>query len=175
MTISKEKAAYLITLADDNGHINPLRVIDDARDPKSPLHDEFPWDVNEAARLHWLDRARELIRFVKLNVTIHNRTVVAPYYVVDPERQPHTPTRYVELTIAGRNADIAKQIMAAELDRIAAAIRRAQQIADVLGLSDELDQLLEDVTMIKTASERRQEEKRRKVPPKRKPAPRARA
>jgi hypothetical protein len=99
-----------------------------------------------------------LIRFVKVNVERHSRIIVAPYYVPDPER-PVNSKRYVELTIAGRNEETARQILLSELDRIAAAIRRAQQIADVLGLSDELEQLLDDVTAIKTVTERREAEK----------------
>src|SRR4029077_8454198 len=142
--ISKEKADYITSLADDNGYINPKRVIEAARDPVSPIHTDFEWDAETAAEQHWLDQARTLIRFVKLNVQIHSRTVVAPYYVVDPERPLHSK-RYVELTIAGRNKEVAQQVLLAELDRIAAAIRRAQQIADVLGLSDELERLLDDV------------------------------
>lgn len=30
--------------------------------PDSALHKEFEWNVNEAARRHWLSKARELIR-----------------------------------------------------------------------------------------------------------------
>src|SRR4029077_20904761 len=147
--ISKEKADYITSLADDNGYINPKRVIEAARDPASPIHIDFEWDVKTAAEQHWLDQARTLIRFVKLNVQISNVTVVAPYYVPDPDR-PQQSKRYIELTIAGRNTEMARQVLLAELDRIASAIRRAQQIATVLGLSEELEQLLDDVTSIKT-------------------------
>jgi hypothetical protein len=156
--ISKEKTNYIISLAEDNGYINPTRVIEDARNPNSPLHTEFDWDDVTAAHQHRLETARGLIRFVKLSVQINSVTVVAPYYVPDPERPQHS-RRYVELTVAGRNNEVARQVLIAELDRIAAAIRRAQQIAHVLGLSDELDQLLDNVTSIKTVTERRQEEK----------------
>jgi len=160
--ISKEKAAFITSLADANGYINPKLVIEAARDPTSPIHSEFEWDVQAAAEEYWLDQARTLIRYVKLNVEISSRTIVAPFYVVDPER-PIDSKRYVELTIAGRNEEVARQILTAELERIAAAIRRAQQIATVLGLTDELDRLLDDVTSIKTATERRREERERAV------------
>jgi uncharacterized protein YecE (DUF72 family) len=171
--IAKEKSDFVISLAEGNGYISPERVIEAARDPTSPIHTDFTWDVREAAREHWLDQARTLIRFVKLNVQISNRSVIAPYYVPDPQRPTHSK-RYIELTVAGRNDDVARQVLVAELDRIAAAIRRAQQIADVLGLSDQLDELLDNVTNLKTAAERRQLEKEAqraaKVPPrKRKP------
>ena len=125
--ISKEKADYIISLAEDNGYINPERVIEDASNRNSPIHTEFDWDDKSAAHTHRLDQARTLIRFVKLNVQVHNVTVVAPYYVPDPERPLHSK-RYIELTVAGRNAETARQVLLAELDRIAAAIRRAQQI-----------------------------------------------
>jgi hypothetical protein len=156
--ISKEKADYICSLADKDGYIDPHSVVEAARNPNSPIHNDFQWSVAAAAQENWLDQARALIRFVKVNVTINRRTVAAPYYVPDPER-PTRSARYIELTIAGRNAEVAQQIMMAEMDRIAAAIKRAQQIAEVLGLSKMLDDLLEDVTTIRTAAERRREAK----------------
>lgn len=159
--ISKEKADYITSLADANGYISPSRVIEAARDPKSPIHTDFEWDIQAAAEQYWLDQARTLIRFVKLNVEINKRIIVAPYYVPDPDRPPRSG-RLVELTVAGRNEDVARQVMQDELNRIAAAIRRAQQVAAVLGLSDELERLLDDVTAIKTVTERKAEEKEKK-------------
>ncbi len=34
------------------------------KDPTNPLHKYFEWDVNKAARAHWLERASEIIRCV---------------------------------------------------------------------------------------------------------------
>lgn len=41
-------------------------VVDAARNPLSPLHDEFEWDDKKAAHAHRLDTARHIIRSVEL-------------------------------------------------------------------------------------------------------------
>jgi hypothetical protein len=46
----------------DNGILHPEAVIDAARDPESPLHDQFTWDETEAARQYNLIEARKLIQ-----------------------------------------------------------------------------------------------------------------
>jgi hypothetical protein len=156
--ISKEKADFIRSLADPNGHISPSNVIAAARDPASPIHGDFEWNVGAAAEQYWLDQARTLIRFVKVEVQIERRTVVAPYYVPDPER-PANSSRYIELTVAGLNAEMARSIVIAELDRLALGIRRAQKIAAVLGLSEMLDALFDNVRTIRTAAERKRDAK----------------
>jgi hypothetical protein len=155
--ISEEEAVYIRSLADVNGNIQPRTVVEDARDPKSPLHGKFNWDVHEAAYEHWMETARTLIRFVKLTIEIEHHTVVAPYYVPDPDREPKTRS-YIELTKAALDRNRALAIMIDECDRIAAAIRRAQQVCDVLGLRSQLDELLENAVALKTATERRRAE-----------------
>lgn len=158
--ISQDKADFIRSLADADGHVDPDVVVAAAQDPRCILHDEFSWDLEEAAKQCWRDRAQALIRYVKLEIRISRQTIVAPFYVCDPIRPPKS-RRYVELTIAGRDRDIAQQILTAELDRIVAAVRRAQQIAAVLGLQDELESLLEQVSSLKTAAEVKREEKKK--------------
>jgi hypothetical protein len=64
-----------ITAQDLGGHLFKLKqrqhgvlkaedVVDDALRSSSPLHHLFDWDVNRAAREHWKERARDLMRSV---------------------------------------------------------------------------------------------------------------
>jgi hypothetical protein len=57
------------------GVLTPDDVVDDAKDPSSPLHDEFEWDVEKAAAAHWRQRARGLM----------NHVVVVRTYSEDPD------------------------------------------------------------------------------------------
>ena len=166
--ISKQKADFIRSLAFADGHIDPNRVIEAARDPSCIIHEEFDWDVDSAAQKYWVDQAQSLIRFVKLEVLIERQTVIAPFYVPDPLRPPKS-RNYLELTIAGRDRAIAQQVLIAELDRISAAIKRAREIAAVLGLTGELDVLLGDVNSLRTATERRREERAAKTAAKKRP------
>jgi hypothetical protein len=138
--LSKEKQNFIKALADENGRVDPQALIAAARDPSCILHKDFEWDVHKAAQKHWADRACELIRFVKLEVRIDRKTIVAPYYVADPQRETRK-TSYVELARGANDRELADAIFREELGRISQAISRAQKVAKVLGLNNDLKRL----------------------------------
>jgi hypothetical protein len=150
--ISREKADAIRALADADGYIEPSAVINAARNRTHPLHEEFNWNEREAAQSHWLDTARRLIRFVKLEIVIQHRTIQSVAYVVDPDRPPKS-RRYVDLTVAAQSKNMAQQVLLSEMERITAAVRRAQQVATVLGLRRELDLLLQNVQDVVAAAD----------------------
>ena len=53
-------------------------VVESARDPKSPLHEDFEWSDGEAAKLYRLDQARCLIRVF---ITDDGQSRPTPTYV----------------------------------------------------------------------------------------------
>jgi hypothetical protein len=145
--ISHQKAAFIRSLADAAGNIEPAVVIEAARPPDSPIHDDFEWDVQTAASQHWLEQARTLIRYVRLQVQIERQTIVAPFYVPDPNRAPKSKT-YMTLTTAVGKRDLALRILDSELERITAAVERARAVALVLGVDDDLNSMLASVSSI---------------------------
>ena len=48
----------------NNGIVTPEAIVEDAKDPESPLHDEFEWDVEKAAYRHWKARARSMTNHI---------------------------------------------------------------------------------------------------------------
>lgn len=52
----------------ESGSVTAKNVLADARDPSSPLHGYFEWDDRKAANAARLDRARYLIRSVRIVV-----------------------------------------------------------------------------------------------------------
>jgi vacuolar-type H+-ATPase catalytic subunit A/Vma1 len=159
--ISLEKSNYIRTLADEHGYIEPSRVVEVARDPGNPLHDEFEWDIQRAAEEQWIEQARRLIRLVRVEITVEHREIRAVGYVVDPDRPPKSH-RYVDLTMVALDRNRAQQIIIDEMSRITAAVRRAQAIATVLGLEDELDRLLDNVRAVIAAAEQAEAKMKRK-------------
>jgi hypothetical protein len=151
--LSKQKAAAVRALETADHHIEPGEIVDAARDPSSVLHDEFPWDDKIAAEERRLDIARGLIRFVRMETVVENVSYIAPMYTIDPTRPPKSQ-RYIRLTTAGRDREVAERIVVDELNRILAAIRRAQSVAGVLGLSARLEAMLSDATTLRTKAER---------------------
>lgn len=74
------------------GELTPEDVLDDAKNPNSPLHSFFEWDDTEAARQHRLKQARGLIRAVvavyvqedkpavRMRAYVHVNEPSAPHY-----------------------------------------------------------------------------------------------
>lgn len=66
--------AALLELADQrDGRLTPRAVLDAARDERSPLHEEFSWDDDEAAEGFRLIQAGALLRRVKIQVVVESK------------------------------------------------------------------------------------------------------
>lgn len=143
----------LAELADNDGRIDPERVVTAARNPKHALHGDFNWDDKKAAHQNRLDKARELIRYVTVTTVIHNVKVVTPYYVRDPRKQPN------EGGSIAVNSDLldqqdAEKIMLAELDRCESAINRARAVTAGLdgkftGISQKFEAMLAHIVSMR--------------------------
>jgi hypothetical protein len=137
--VIEERLHRLATL--NAGRLTPDAVVADANTASGPYHDHFEWDDSIAGHKYRLDQARELIRSVKLEVSVVSRTIAAPSYVRDP-RASGEEQGYVSTLHVRTEADLAREVVHDEMKRIVAAIERARSIADVLGLSTEVEVLL---------------------------------
>ena|SRR5215831_13921218 len=153
MRLTDEQSERVHSLANENGHIEPADVIADARDRNSPLHELFDWDAASAANKHWLDTARSVIRSVSYTQIQGPRTICAPAYVSQPSRKRGEKT-YTSLAVARDSPSEARAIIVAETNRIASAIGRALNIAAVLNLQAQFEQLLTDVIELRREAER---------------------
>ena len=75
-----------------NGRIDPDDLIEAARDPKHPCHDDFTWDISAAARERWREQARELIREVKFSVEVVDVGQREVTYYVSEQNEGESPT-----------------------------------------------------------------------------------
>jgi hypothetical protein len=143
----EQRAAAIAACRDKSGRVSPRRVVDAARDPSSPLHGEFEWDVNAAAEREWLRTASELIRSVKFIVEYEDRKIIAPFYVSDPSR---SESAYVATAQIAKNGTMSERVLRDELDRIVAAIHRAMTLAAAFGLKSSFERMLDQATEIET-------------------------
>lgn len=67
----KVKEAAIRAL-EKNGRVDPVDLIEAARNPDHPCHDDFTWDVDQAAAERWRDQARALIRTCKFEVLVED-------------------------------------------------------------------------------------------------------
>jgi hypothetical protein len=147
--LTLQQITFVRSQADKGGHIEPDHLVEAARDPASPIHDQFEWNDRRAGELYRRDQAQQIIRMVKVEIEIEDRTLVIPYYVSDPDR-PVGSHRYVEIDRAARNHETARSVMLDEMRRISAAINRARGVAAALGLDALLDELFRQVAGVVT-------------------------
>lgn len=138
--LSEIEQQALQALADRNGGVlHPQTVIDAARDPDSPLHRFFTWDVETAARERWVDQACQLIRKYRVDVTTRSFDVTVPAFIRDPESPRER--NYISIGRLQTDEERARCAIVAEFHRAAAAVRRAKDVALALGLGREVSSL----------------------------------
>lgn len=128
-----------------DGLITPRRVLADARDPESPLHELYDWDTQRAAERHWLERTREIIRSVQVVVTTELRTYKLPQYIEAADKNG-AEQGYVSVDTLRQDPAMSRRALLQEFERAAAVLRRARTIACGLGYEAEIDELIERVT-----------------------------
>lgn len=129
-------------LYDQHGSVTPDILIEDARDPESPLHDQFEWDVNRAAMETWRETARRLIRSVRVvrtfeDVKFTGKGRPIPEFIRDPSASQRDQG-YSRAADLRSDKDLAMSALMYEIDRADGAINRARDVAEALGLSDDI-------------------------------------
>lgn len=110
---------WMMELREQEGKLTPEIVLEAARPPDSPAHQfVFHCPVEEAAEAHYLERAHQLIRLVKVKVEAplqeEPRRVRAFHYVVDAEGEGV----YEPVEVIVRSVDKFAQVRAAALQRL---------------------------------------------------------
>ena len=144
MTQQQKKQILESIAAQTDGVLLPERVVEVASPIDHPLHPFFEWDDSKAAHTHRLEQARQLIRSVRVKVTVQSRVIDSVYYVQNPETKPSEPG-YVALPRLLTEREMAIRTVAQEFRRALGALERATEIANALGLSPEIGQLVERV------------------------------
>ena len=70
-----------IRALEKNGKVDPNDLIRAAQNPSHPCHQDFTWDVEQAAKERWRDQARYLIRKCRFDVTFEDVTSPVVQYV----------------------------------------------------------------------------------------------
>lgn len=107
------------------GKVDPKDLIDAARDSSHPCHENFTWDVHEAASERWRDQARKLIRACKCQVMVEDVTEPVVQYVASPD-----PDDSVFLSLPKiRSKGTGSAVVAAEVSALLGSASRAYGIA----------------------------------------------
>jgi hypothetical protein len=120
----------LVALETQHGQLQPELVVEEARDPASPLHPYFLWDDEAAGHAWRVEQARQLIRSVRVEITVQRRTINAVQYVHD-QRVQTRESMYVNIEHVTEDSLI-QETLDDEFERISGAIERAIGIAQTL-------------------------------------------
>lgn len=143
MKLTQEQIERIRSLEDQNGRITPEQVVDDAKDKRSPLHALFTWDKNKAAAAYWLEEARQILGAVRVLVTNETTTARVPVYMRDPDA--HGAQGYRSVSALRANPDQARESLIYTLEVASGHLRRALDLAGPLGMSGEIDALIDQV------------------------------
>ena len=102
------------------GDLQASAVVEDARDEASPLHPLFEWDDAKAAEQQRLDRAREVIRTVRVEITHHRLEIKIPAYIP----APNVRSGYLSTVQVRDDKEQKREAMMVEIDRTISLIRR---------------------------------------------------
>lgn len=139
----------LQSLADSNGgRLTPQAVVEEAKREDSPLHELFEWDQRRGHEIYLVNRAREVIRSVRIVVKREDVVFRAPVFVRDPSCAPRQ-SGYVSVKALRSDTDLARERVVAEFAAAAAALRRAKAIAAALDVGDEIDGVLIDLDRVR--------------------------
>lgn len=104
------------------GKLSPKKVVDSARDKRSPLHQHFEWDDHVAAESYRLDQARNIIRVIRVaDVDTEEGTTRAFLSISDDSGVSYRPVDIVK-----RSADLRAALMK-QADRDLEAFQRRYQ------------------------------------------------
>ena len=130
-----------VLAAENDGGLTPERVVERARDPNSPLHQAFEWDDTEASRKYRLEQARGLIRSVKIVVTTETMRIKTHGFVRDPGKEAGEQG-YLTVPRVRTEEEMTSAVMAQELDRLEALMKRVFDLATALGREDEVAEFM---------------------------------
>jgi hypothetical protein len=134
--------------ASNGGRLTASLVVRAATDPKHPFHKQLLWDNEACGHRYRLIQARKIIKSVQVDIKIENRIVSTIRYVRDPD-VPTNQQGYISLSEVQRRSQQAQDVLMLYLDRIEHLIRSAREVADAIGLGEDLQQLLLQTVLVK--------------------------
>ena len=147
-TVVKDAVAALAP----DGRISPRQLVDAAAKLTHPLHDRFEWDNGKAGDAYRLEQARRLIRSVQVVITTEEREYSCVGYVHDPESEEQG---YISVERIKRDPATAREMLSQELARAVGVMKRAEQLAEVVGLADEVRPTLKRLEKVRARVEAR--------------------
>ena len=122
--------------ATHEGKITAGMVVEAARNPESPLHKLFEWDLEKAAH-RWHIRTAQRILSYKYTETTETTEITAVAYVRDP-RCAGDEAGYISVERVKSEKDLARDVLFMEFARIDGSMGRVSELSHFFGLDSEM-------------------------------------
>lgn len=134
-----------------NGDLQPLDIVEDARNPKSPLHPNFEWDDHQAAGKYREVTARNLLGAI-VRVSMNDEPLSNPIRAFVNVARGSTERSYMPVIVAMRDPDIRESVLRQALNELSRWKKKYadyQEFATVIDAieSISLEALLQPVTV----------------------------
>lgn len=155
MDKAKEEAIHaVLTQLEKQGRLTPDHTIEAARNPKSPLHGEFTWDLKAAAMITWRSQARALISHFEINVVVHKQEYRIQEFVEAPGKMGREQG-YVAFTRIKDKKQLAREFFDRELGIASSYVAKTKDYAKVLGLDSRVEKVVEDIASLRKDAQKR--------------------
>jgi hypothetical protein len=144
----------VLTKLEADGNLTPDSVVETAKDPKSPLHKEFTWDLKAAALMTWRSQARALISQFHITVTVHRKEYRIQEFVEAPNKA-EGEQGYIAFTRIKTNKELAKDFLQRELGIASSYVEKTRDYARALGLESRITRVVEDLASVRIEAEKR--------------------
>lgn len=147
---------------ENNGEINSIVIVDDAKNDTSPLHDYFEWDEKRAAHKFRLEQARHLLKSINVVVKSEsgNETEIRAFhnvivedeseFALDGERleykEGHHRT-YVQLDRIMSEDDLRQQIIKQAVDYLKSWKKKYEQYKELAPIVKAIDTVQEELKL----------------------------
>lgn len=143
-TVSEELAEIQ---RQNNGLLDPQKVVDYARDPETALHSRFEWDDTEAAEKYRLWQARQIIRMelVVIEEPVTKQTIQIRQYVSLPSDRIITGRErkgYREITSVLKDDEKRQELFEAAKQDMIIFKRKYQMLQQVSKVINAIDEIL---------------------------------
>jgi len=123
---------------ENNGRITPELVVRAAKaNKKSLLHKQFTWDEGKAAQAYWIEQARTLIRRVRVEVVVEEKSYSIPAYIRDPGVDPSLQG-YISVEVLKEDQAQTKLALFHEFAMAKAYLDRAEKLSAALSVQEDV-------------------------------------
>jgi hypothetical protein len=133
----------LARIAGKHGGLTAERVVDEAKDDNSPLHDFFTWSNKDAAKKYRLEQARHLIRSVVVEYEEPTKAGPMKCYIAfeKSESDAADDPRYLSLHTVLTDGELRKRLLVQAMAEFQSWKRRyynLEELADIFKAGDGL-------------------------------------